>query len=197
MRIYLVRHGETELNRKKCYYGHMDTVLTEHGIEQARLLGDCFRDFSFDMVISSPLKRAVHTAEYILGAKKKQIIYDERLCEQDFGIFEGFTYEELIQTYPNEFDSWNRDFSNYRIPEGESFSDVRQRIDCFIRELSGKKGTVLLVAHKGTLGHLLAASLHMPLEGYWNFVFDQGCYSCIDYEDGYAIIRKLNQSVTR
>ena len=93
MRIYLVRHGETELNRKKCYYGHMDTVLTEHGIEQARLLGDCFRDFSFDMVISSPLKRAVHTAEYILGAKKQQIIYDERLCEQDFGIFEGFTYE--------------------------------------------------------------------------------------------------------
>ena len=51
---------------------------------------------------------------------------------------------------------------------------------------------MLITAHKGTLGHLLAAMLKLPPEGYWNFEFDQGCYSEVDLEDGYAIIRKLN-----
>lgn len=195
MRIYLVRHGETELNRKKCYYGRTDAALSEKGIRQAEMLGDFFKNHSFDIVVSSPLQRTVHTAEYILGDRKQRIIQDDRLAEQNFGIFEGFTYEELLSKYPVEFQSWNQDFAGYRIPEGESFSDVRKRMDEFVKDLEKQSGTMLLVAHKGTLGHFLAASLHLPLEGYWNFVFDQGCYSCVDYEDGYAIIRKLNQSV--
>ncbi|MFR3345810.1 MAG: histidine phosphatase family protein [Anaerobutyricum sp.] len=45
---------------------------------------------------------------------------------------------------------------------------------------------MLIVAHKGTLGHLLAAMLKLPLDGYWNFVFEQGCYSVVDLEDGYV-----------
>lgn len=88
----------------------------------------------------------------------------------------------------------------YRIPEGESFLDVRRRVELFFGDLkeraatAGWESALLLVAHKGTLGHFLAVSLGLPPEGYWNFVFEQGCYSRIDLEDGYAIIRKLNQS---
>ncbi|MCI5504156.1 MAG: alpha-ribazole phosphatase [Anaerobutyricum sp.] len=196
MRIYLVRHGETELNQKKCYYGHMDVGLSEKGVKQAKAIGAFFQNRSFDVVVSSPLIRAVKTAEYILGGREQKIVVDERLSEQNFGIFEGFTYEQLLERYPDEFQSWNQDFSGYRIPGGESFSDVRDRIDNYLKELIGRDGTMLLVAHKGTLGHFLASSLGLPLEGYWNFVFEQGSYSCIDYEDGYAIIRKLNQSIS-
>ena len=196
MRLYLVRHGETELNQKKCYYGHMDVGLSEKGVKQAKAIGAFFQNRSFDVVVSSPLIRAVKTAEYILGGREQKIVVDERLSEQNFGIFEGFTYEQLLERYPDEFQSWNQDFSGYRIPGGESFSDVRDRIDNYLKELIGRDGTMLLVAHKGTLGHFLASSLGLPLEGYWNFVFEQGSYSCIDYEDGYAIIRKLNQSIS-
>ena len=196
MRIYLVRHGETELNQKKCYYGHMDVGLSEKGVKQAKAIGAFFQNRSFDVVVSSPLIRAVKTAEYILGGREQKIVVDERLSEQNFGIFEGFTYEQLLERYPDEFQSWNQDYSGYRIPGGESFSDVRDRIDNYLKELIGRDGTMLLVAHKGTLGHFLASSLGLPLEGYWNFVFEQGSYSCIDYEDGYAIIRKLNQSIS-
>ena len=196
MRIYLVRHGETELNQKKCYYGHMDVGLSEKGVKQAKAIGAFFQNRSFDVVVSSPLIRAVKTAEYILGGREQKIVVDERLSEQNFGIFEGFTYEQLLERYPDEFQSWNQDFSGYRRPGGESFSDVRDRIDNYLKELIGRDGTMLLVAHKGTLGHFLASSLGLPLEGYWNFVFEQGSYSCIDYEDGYAIIRKLNQSIS-
>ena len=174
MRIYLVRHGETELNQKKCYYGHMDVGLSEKGVKQAKAIGAFFQNRSFDVVVSSPLIRAVKTAEYILGGREQKIVVDERLSEQNFGIFEGFTYEQLLERYPDEFQSWNQDFSGYRIPGGESFSDVRDRIDNYLKELIGRDGTMLLVAHKGTLGHFLASSLGLPLEGYWNFVFEQG-----------------------
>ena len=195
MRIYLVRHGETVLNCRKCYYGFTDAPLNENGIKQAESLRSFFSAMDFDYIISSPLKRAADTARIVTGAEVEKITLDERLMEQNFGIFERHTCEELLSKYPEEFDAWNRDFSDYRIDGGESFRDVRNRVEDFAASLPTGRGSILLAAHKGTLGHLMAALLRMPLEGYWNFVFEQGCYSCVDVEDGYAIVRKLNQSI--
>ena len=271
MKIYLVRHGETTLNARECYYGRTDVCLSGRGRRQAEELRNFFGQIPLDAVVTSPLKRAVETAEIILsgrgiaGALEQtepagrgiagvseqtepadrgiagvseqtelagresagvanpagedsgrgtmaegagrdstteaiKIYRDERLCEQDFGIFEGLTYRELTKRYPEQLDAWNRDYFGYRIPEGESFLDVRRREELFFGDLkeraatAGRESALLLVAHKGTLGHFLAVSLGLPPEGYWNFVFEQGCYSRIDLEDGYAIIRKLNQS---
>lgn len=214
MKIYLVRHGETTLNARGCYYGRTDVGLSGRGRRQAEELRNFFGQVPLDAVVTSPLKRAAETAEIILsgrgtvaeGAGREstteaiKIYRDERLCEQDFGIFEGLTYRELTKRYPEQLDAWNRDYFGYRIPEGESFLDVRRRVELFFGDLkeraatAGRESALLLVAHKGTLGHFLAVSLGLPPEGYWNFVFEQGCYSRIDLEDGYAIIRKLNQS---
>lgn len=191
MRLYLVRHGETLLNQKRCYYGVTDVPLSERGIQQAVRLSALFKDVHIDRVISSPLLRAVQTAELILQGSGPLIETDDRLKEQDFGIFEGYTHQELVDRFPEEYKAWNAHFSDYRIETGESFRDVRSRVDGFISDLP-REGTVLLAAHKGTLGHLVASLLGLPLEGYWNFVFDQDCYSCIDLEDGFAIIRCLN-----
>lgn len=195
MRIYLIRHGETELNKNGCYYGVTDAELTDHGREQAAMLGAFFREHSWDRVVVSPLKRTVDTALLATGMEEASLWKEERLMEQNFGIFEGKTYAQICQEHSEEMDSWNQDFSHYRIPGGESFSDVRERVEEWVDELPHEKGQILVVAHKGTLGHMLAAMLGLPLEGYWNFVFEQGCYSCIDLEDGYAIIRKLNQNI--
>lgn len=196
MRIYLIRHGQTELNLKKCYYGWTDVPLTLEGRKQAEKMERFFSHCSLDTVIVSPLLRARETAGIVVAGRTKEIETDQRLMEQNFGIFEGCTYEQLQKKYPQELKKWNQDFAKYRIPKGESFLDVRKRIDSFLLDLSKRKGNLLIVAHKGTLGHFLASCLGLPLEGYWNFVFDQGCYSCIDWEDGYAIIRKLNQSIS-
>ena len=196
MRIYMIRHGETELNQRGCYYGKTDAALTEKGRRQAEELGRYFREMTWDRIVVSPLKRAWDTAILATGRDPENFEAEERLGEQSFGIFEGLTYPEICQRYPKEMEAWNRDFSDYRIPEGESFSDVRRRVEAWVKSLPTDKGNMLVVAHKGTLGHMLAAMLDMPLQGYWNFVFDQGCYSCVDLEDGYAIIRRLNQTVS-
>ncbi len=193
----MIRHGETELNVRGCYYGFTDTGLTAKGRSQAEELGRFFCGKVWDHIVVSPLKRAVDTAVLASGYQVSDFKMDPRLKEQNFGIFEGKTYEELKKEYPTELNAWNTDFSNYRIPGGESFSDVRTRVDEWVREIPRGDGDMLLVAHKGTLGHMMASLLGMPLEGYWNFVFEQGCYGCIDLEDGYAIVRKLNQSIVK
>ena len=197
MRIYLVRHGETEMNVKGCYYGITDAPLTDKGRKQAALLGSHFQDTAWDRVVVSPLSRAMETALLAAGHMKDSFEMEERLKEQDFGIFEGKTYRELCEDHPEEMRRWNDDFSHYQIPGGESFLQVRERVDEWVHSLPEEPGLMLVVAHKGTLGHILASLLGLPLEGYWNFVFEQGCYSMVDLEDGYAILRKLNQSVTQ
>ena len=196
----MIRHGKTALNVKGCYYGRTDAVLSEKGISQARYLKEILKEVSFDYIVASPLVRAYKTAQIVMEEREQEIFGDRRLMEQDFGIFEGMTYKEIQNTYPKELDAWNEEFSTYRIPKGESFADVRSRAEDFLRDIpSGRESKgekMLIVAHKGTLGHLLAAMLKLPLDGYWNFVFEQGCYSVVDLEDGYAIIRKLNASIS-
>ncbi len=205
MKIYLVRHGETELNRKHCYYGSLDPVLTEQGREQAILLGRYFCRKKIDRVYTSTLRRSSETADLILGERNMLRTESCLLDEQNFGMIEGMTYTDIMERYPEVMEAWNVDYSHYRLPEGESFEDVRNRVDRFVRDEllpasrseSRKKQMILIAAHKGTMGHMMASLLGLPVEGYWNFVFEQGCYSEIDLEDGYAIIRKLNQSVDK
>ncbi len=204
MQLYLIRHGETEMNKRKCYYGQTDSPLTEKGREQAKEAGRFLSDIAFDKVIASPLSRAVDTAKLILeqnaaflqkGTPKGGVSTDPNLAEQNFGIFEGMTYEEMLKRFPEESDAWNQDYYQYRIPGGESFSDLRKRTDQFLLDLSREEGTILVVSHKGPMGHLLAGLLAMPLTGFWNFTLEQGCYSRVDLEDGYAILRKLNADI--
>lgn len=209
MRIYMVRHGETIFNKKGCYYGRTDAVLSLRGRQQAQSLREYFRNIPLEYVVTSPLCRAVETAQIIMAGHAEErnqrrnikLYEEQRLFEHDFGVFEGYTYQELLNKYPNELANWNQDYYHYRIPGGESFMDVRKRTESFFDDLkkhaeqASREKTILLVAHKGTLGHLLAVSLGLPPEGYWNFTIEQGCYSRMDLEDGYAIIRCLNKSV--
>ncbi len=132
MRLYLIRHGETALNKRGCYYGKTDAILSEKGISQAEYLRGLFKEISFDYIVASPLVRAYNTAQIVMGERKQDIFGDSRLMEQDFGIFEGMTYEEIDRKYPEELKSWNAQFSTYRIPEGESFQEVRGRVEAFL-----------------------------------------------------------------
>lgn len=190
MELYLVRHGETIWNKEGRYYGHTDIGLTEYGLKQARELGRFFRKMEFDKVICSPLIRAIDTAKELT---EQTLHTDERLMEQNFGLFEGKTYKELSEEFPKEWKEWNRNYATYCLPEGESFLMVRDRVEAFIRDLSDESGKILIVAHKGTFGHMLAAMMNLPVSGYWNFVFDQGTYSKIDLQDGFAILRAINR----
>jgi len=94
MKMYIIRHGQTPWNARKCLQGRSDVDLNENGIYLAELTGKALRDVTFDMAFTSPLIRAKHTAQCILAGRKVPIIEDERLIEISFGIYEVCCYEE-------------------------------------------------------------------------------------------------------
>lgn len=195
MRLFMIRHGETDMNVKKAYYGSLDVPLNKKGEMQADLFADFFSDIELDKIISSPLIRAYDTAKKVALPKNISIEKDSRIKEQDFGKFEGMSYDEIHQSYASELKRWNDDWINEAPLEGESFLGVYNRVVEFCQELRQMDGNILITAHMGTLRHISSILLNMPMESFWCFEFLQGCYSRLDLEDGYTIIRKMNQSL--
>jgi broad specificity phosphatase PhoE len=167
--MVLVRHGESLLNVEKRKLKtipteeqglfvtlparDMDIPLTERGIKQAKDVGEKLKKYPrFNVAFVSPYKRAKQTAHIIfnkLGYKPK-IVYDERIREKDFGMFDRFTQKGIQKYFPTEFDRKKLEGKYYyRSPGGENYPDVSLRIrsflDTLIRDYS--KERVLIVAH--------------------------------------------------
>lgn len=143
MKIYITRHGETEWNKQDRILGRTDIPLNETGIRQAQSVAAALPD-TIDLIIASPLKRATKTAQIIAETNGIEIIYDDRLMEMNFGIYEG--EPRTNATYQSEK---RRFFSHY--PEGESFFKVAQRVYNLLDEVIDKyqDKTVLIVTHNG------------------------------------------------
>lgn len=151
--FYIVRHGESEYNAKRLLAGHIDTILTKNGEEQARVLGSTLKDISFDHIFASDLTRAIRTAEIIALEKKMAVVTTKLLREQTFGKFEGKPYtvfENELKKYVEEYQKLSSDQKKkYRYPSMESEEEYVSRFFTFLRETSvaypGK--TILIVSH--------------------------------------------------
>ena len=153
--IYIIRHGQTELNHANVLQGRSDCPLNEKGIVQAREVGQWFTDqgIVFSYVYSSPLKRAILTAELI--ASQKQIMIDDRLIEMDYGPYEGMD----LKNPPPEIITFFSDFVNNPAPKGmEPLSKVVQRTGAFLENIKEMRGNILISTHaiamKGALEYL-------------------------------------------
>lgn len=142
MKVYIVRHGEVPSNVLE-QYNIVDEDLTETGIKQAEDLREKIKNIDYDIVISSPFKRAKHTAE-IINAKDKEIIVDDCLQERDHGDLIG---KPLTVTNRDEY--WNYN-SIVQYGTSENLKDFFARIGDFLDELKTKNyDSVLIVAHSG------------------------------------------------
>ena len=144
MKIYVSRHGQTQWNAENKVCGRTDIPLNEVGISQAKAMADKAKDCNINIIISSPMIRAMQTAQRVREVTGLEIIKDERLIEQDFGIYEG------KDRFDEGFRSNKRKFV-YSYPNGESMFKVAQRVynllDEVIEKYNGKN--VLLVCHGG------------------------------------------------
>ncbi len=142
MKVYIVRHGQVQYNVLG-QYNTADEDLTELGLQQAEELKDRIKNLYFDIVISSPLLRATHTA-YILTNYDNSIITDERLRERSCGILSG---QPLEVTNREEY--WNYN-SSIQYGINENIQDFFKRVFDFLDELKTKDyKSVLIVAHSG------------------------------------------------
>ena len=114
IKLILIRHGESEGNVQRRFSGFQDVNLTEKGIWQAERLAYRLKELPVDVVYSSDLKRAKHTAEIVFGSRGIDIIPNSNLREMNFGVWEGYTFEEVMSKYGNNFEinSW---FDNIKV----------------------------------------------------------------------------------
>ncbi|MGN0709350.1 MAG: histidine phosphatase family protein [Anaerovoracaceae bacterium] len=164
MKIYIIRHGETDCNRKSILAGWLDVPLNEKGRELAKITAEALSDVKFDCAFSSPLSRAYETAEIMLRYNSHEapgIVKDDRLREMYFGSWEGLCFS------PDNFELPTKDFNKLysdpfdfrNAPDGESTRQVCDRTGEFYRELIHredlKDSTVLVATHGYALRCLL------------------------------------------
>ena len=179
--MYIIRHGQTPWNARKCLQGRSDVDLNENGIYLAELTGKALRDVTFDMAFTSPLIRAKHTAQCILAGRKVPIIEDERLIEISFGIYEGCCYAEENRQVPQQ---WIENFFHapqdyVAAPGGESLDDVEKRTRNFMEDICSRKElqdkTILVSTHGCVLRGLLNSIRESNREDYWHGGVSKNC----------------------
>lgn len=162
MRIYLVRHGQTEENATGIIQGWNPGKLTPLGIEQAERLAQRLKAIRFDAIYSSDSARAANTAQIITRFHDTPIQFTEQLRERHMGIFQGRQFEEFNQA---QMQSGLGD-TNFKPEGGESLDELRHRATSFVQSLREPhlRQTILLVAHGRWNTMLLGAALGASVE---------------------------------
>jgi ribonuclease H / adenosylcobalamin/alpha-ribazole phosphatase len=193
----LLRHGQTPLSAERRFAGVGDIELTETGMRQAKLAGERLAARGgVDVIVTSPLRRARQTAGEVAAATGAPVVAEEGFREADFGAWEGLTFAEARERWPEELAAWLADPATAP-PDGESFTAVEARVKAALHRLLAGYGrqTVLVVSHVTPIKTLLTTALLAPLAALYRMHLDVGALSQIDwYADGPAVVRSLNDT---
>jgi len=195
LKLYIVRHGETEWNVIKRFQGQLNTPLTEKGIKKLKETGKELEDVTFEEVYTSELERTVNSAEIILnenrGYKNNKLKLKKlaELNEVHFGVWQGLKYEEVFLKYPEEANNYFYNVKNYKA-ENVKAENLKDALERFLRGInkilsSHKSGNILIVTH-GTVFEMFINHVGN------NDIFDidertlmgNGDYKIFSYEDG-------------
>ena len=194
-RLILVRHGEVESNRKMHYLGLRDDELNDRGRQQAVALARELAQIRCDRVLTSPLRRAEETARLIAERQRLTAETEQRLCELDFGEWEGRSRAEVMERSPEDrlaVERWEADPTR-SIPGGGSLAELQSGVIELADELAdgGNPATFVLVSHMGPIKALLCAALGLPLTSAARVFLDPATISVIDWGDR-RVVRLVN-----
>ena len=192
----LLRHGQTAMSVEKRYSGRSDAPLTETGLRQAAAAAKRLAGAGLTAIVSSPLQRAVRTAEEVAAATGLEVSTDEGFRETDFGAWEGLTFAEVRQRWPAELNTWLADPA-VPPPGGESFTAVSERVSAALDRVRQDRGgqRVLIVSHVTPIKTLVASALLAPPAALYRMHLDLAALSEIDwYADGPAVLRSFNDT---
>ena len=186
MKLILVRHGETYWNEeRRVQGGGSDIELSETGIKKANAVALFLREENIAAIISSPLKRAVVTAEAIAKHHQLPVEIDDRLRELGVGEMEGLAVSSLGGTFTQVLMQWWREGGAERLPGGESLVELQERCWVAIEPLlvSYKDGKVVVVSHYFVTLAIIFKALDLPLNYLAKFKIDPGGLSILEFED--------------
>ncbi len=186
MKLILVRHGETYWNEeRRVQGGGSDTELSKTGVKQAHKLATFLKNDNIVAIISSPLKRAVSTAEAIASHHQLPVEIDGGLKELGVGELEGLSLSNLSTTFSQFLMQWWREGGAERLPGGESLIELQERSWATIEHLLAqhKDEIVVAVSHYFVILAIILKALDLPLEYFTKFKVDPGSVSILEFED--------------
>jgi len=180
-KIYILRHGETQWNKEEIFRGRNDIPLNEVGLKQAELASYYFKDKGIERIFSSPLLRAMQTAEAVSKTVGGDIEIVEEFIDINFGIWEGLTVKEVEKNFPEDFDIWVKSPQMLNIKGAETLEAVRKRIASgFERILSEKSENLLIVTHRAICKIIVLFLLDMGNEFFWTMKFDPASITLLE-----------------
>jgi alpha-ribazole phosphatase len=197
-RLWLIRHGApAEEARGRCY-GTWDIGLSATGRAQMERVREYLQAEPLAAIYSSPLRRALESAEILATGRQIPRESAANLSEIDFGEFEGMTYHEIAARYPELYRSWMKTPTEVRFPGGECFGDLRSRSLAAIQSIQTRHEghTAAVVTHGGVIRAIIAWALQMPDSCVFRLAQDYGAINRLSITDGVPLVEVLNSSVS-
>lgn len=198
-RIFFIRHGETKANKHKLLFGHLNWDLNKDGIKQIKVTAHkvfkLLNNQKADLIISSPLIRAKHSAKIIARILNvKKIIVDKNLIEKSEGSWEGKTYWDIRKSDPYSYYNWIKNPFKNRPSNGESVLDLNKRVKNFrktiFKKYPGKN--IIVVTHSGPIRLFLLNLLGLDIEKFWYLKVDCASISEVHLSKKHAMIWSVN-----
>ncbi|GAB4374796.1 MAG: histidine phosphatase family protein [Calditrichia bacterium] len=196
LEIYFIRHGESVGNWENRFRGRHDFPLNENGLRQAEALKEELKSVSFEVIYSSPLSRALKTAEIIACGKIPVRIHDG-FTNISLGEWENTPKAQIQQQYPDLWQMWITEPEKLRFPGMETLAEVQRRSTHALEQIIAehREGAIAIVTHRAVLKPLFAAMLNIPEPYFWKLHMDTAAYSIAVYrkERGFTFM-KINEN---
>lgn len=194
--IYLVRHGQTAWNKEEIFRGRTDVPLDETGLKQAELAGKYFKGMEIYAIYTSPLSRALQTAQEIAQFYNLKVQPLPGIIDMSFGKWEGRPHQEIRENDKEIYRQWVEEPHLVRLPGGEGLDDVRVRamaaMEEVIRNHPGK--TLVLVSHRVVCKVLICAILGLDNSHFWQITQDTTAINLIQHRNGKYILSLMNET---
>ncbi len=191
MKLFLVRHCQTDWNLNHRIQGSSDINLNEEGLRQSSALASWFRQFKIDAVYSSPMRRAVETAERIAKNFNLEVKTLNGLRELNHGVLEGESSLEVWNRHGELLRRWIENPMNIKLPGGESIADLKERVSNAIDEILEKhrNDNVVVVGHHFTNLIIISIAIGLDLRNIWRLKQDESAVSLLLHNEfGWRLI---------
>ena len=198
--VVLLRHADTKLTPERRFsgVGRGDPGLSETGRDQARRAGDSalLQGNTFTEVLSSPMTRCRETAQIVAATLGVSVSVDPELREMDFGLWEGMTFDEVQDRYPDDLRRWTQSASAPPTGSSETFAALLDRMGTVAERLASRYAgaSVIAVTHVTPVKALVAQALGAPPAALFRMELSSACFSRISYTGGEASVRLLNDT---
>ncbi|WP_101772504.1 histidine phosphatase family protein [Peptostreptococcus faecalis] len=193
-KLYLIRHGHTVDNEKMLYSGFNDCELSEVGKKQAKQLNEFLKDIKVEKIYTSTLKRTVHTINDFAEYKNKDIHRIEGLREMNFGLFDGRSFRDIRNEYPEEAKKLLKHDATYKFPKGESLTEMYERniksLDNVMKE-NQESENIMICSHMGTIRNILSYLIIGSHKLHWNFKVLNATITVVEFTEKIPVLETL------